>query len=530
MGERYIDLSVVAASRWSRRRFLGAGGALLLAACTGGSGDSTAASTTTLATPALPDDPFTLGVASGDPLPDAVVLWTRLAPDPLAGGGMPEVDVPVRWEVAADEGWRHVVADGEAVAMARYAHSVRVDVRDLDPGRPYWYRFSVGTHESPVGRTRTAPAPGDSGGSLLLAQASCQHWGTGHYTAYRDMAEAEVDLVVHCGDYIYESTQGPVRPVPVPEPVDLRGYRNVHALYRTDEHLQRAHAIAPFLLTWDDHEVENNYQGMAPEADSTTPDPGAFAERRAAAYQAWWEHAPVRLGPPSGPDLDIYRQVRWGGLAELLLLDTRQHRSDQVCAATDIGPRCDESQRPDFTVLGQAQEQWVRRALDGAEAAWTVLAQQILVSQWRFAPGNGAWNLDQWDGYPAARERLVRDLRESAAPSPVVLTGDVHTSWVGTVADDFDDPAAVGRATEFVAPGVSSEAPGLLGQVAPMLLSNSPHLAWGETEHRGWVRHDISAEEWTAEFRFVDDPADPASPLTIGSRWTVPHGQRVERA
>lgn len=530
VGESYTDLSEVA--RWSRRRFLAAGGAALLAACSGGKSDgATRRTTTTLAAPRLSGYPFTLGVASGDPLPDGMVLWTRLAPEPLEGGGMPTADVEVRWEVAEDDGMRDVVASGRVLAMADFAHSARIDVRKLDPGRPYWYRFTLGDDESPIARTRTAPARRDATAGLRLAHVSCQHWGTGEYAAYRDMVDADdLDLVVHCGDYIYESTQGPVRPVPLPEPTSLDDYRNTHALYRGDEHLQAAHRMAPWLLTWDDHEVENNYQGTAEAYDSTTPGTKAFAARRTAAYQAWWEHAPTRLDAPTGPDLDIYRRFQWGQLADLLVLDTRQHRSDQVCAEEDIGPRCDAAQQPDFTVLGDVQEQWLRQSLDEVSTTWTVIAQQIVLSQWRFAPGDGAWNLDQWDGYPLARERLLGDLRDSGAPSPVVLTGDVHSSWVGTIADDFDDPASPVRATEFVGPGVSSEAPGLLGQVAPTLLDQSPHLAWGETEHRGWVRHEVSPTEWSTEYRFVDDPADAASGVSTGARWHLPAGGQVERA
>ena len=253
MGEAYADLSE--AARWSRRRFLGATGALLLAACSGGKGGGGAGqTTTTLATPRLSGYPFTLGVASGDPRPDGVVLWTRLAPEPLAGGGMPAADVEVRWELAADDAMRDVVTSGRALALAELGHSVRVDVRKLDPGRPYWYRFMLGDDETPIARTRTAPAGRDASATLRLGHVSCQHWGTGEYAAYRDMADADdLDLVVHCGDYIYESTQGPVRPVPLPEPTTLEDYRNTHALYRSDEHLQAAHRLAPWLLTWDDH-------------------------------------------------------------------------------------------------------------------------------------------------------------------------------------------------------------------------------------------------------------------------------------
>jgi alkaline phosphatase D len=543
----------------SRRGFLGLSAAAILAACSGDGGGDPAGTTApaptagttskppaTTATsvpvtspvtsaPAPPAtfarDPFTLGVASGDPLPDGVVLWTRLAPDPLApGGGVDPVDVEVAWEVARDDGMRDLVLAGTALAGAGAAHSVHVDARGLDPDREYWYRFRAGDYATPPARTRTAPAAGRvPSRPLRVGHVSCQHWTSGFYTAYDDLVAHDVDLVVHCGDYIYErgSSTG-VRPDPLPEALDLDGYRARYALYRSDPALRAAHALAPWIVTWDDHEVENNYTGAHPEVDSETPRRRAFLARRAAAYQAWWEHMPVRIAAPSGPDLRIHRSVRWGGLATFHVLDTRQYRSDQVCADADIGPRCDAAFTPDFTVLGAEQEAWIAGALGGGSdgggsggARWDVVVQQVVLHQWRFAEGNAVWNLDAWDGYPLARDRFLAALAASAAPGRIVLTGDVHSSWVGDVVADFDDPAAEVLGTEIVAPGVSSTAPDILSTVLPVVLANSPHVAWGETTRRGWVYHEIGTGGWRSDVRLVDDASVEGSAVRTASSWHV---------
>ncbi|HEX6312700.1 MAG TPA: alkaline phosphatase D family protein, partial [Acidimicrobiia bacterium] len=482
--------------------------------------------------PNLASDPFTLGVASGDPLDDAIVLWTRLAPDPLApDGGMTNGDVDVEWELLDGERTR-VVASGTAVAAAELGHSVHVDARGLDPDRPYRYRFMVGDYETPIAHTRTAPAP-DAGRRLRMGHVSCQMFEEGYYTAYADIAaDEDLDLVAHCGDYIYESpTGGEVRTDPLPEAVTIDDYRARYALYRSDADLRAAHARCPWVITWDDHEVENNYHGDTPEDGSTTPGPADFAARRAAAYQAWWEHMPVRFDPPGGPDLRIHRRVRWGRLADLLVLDTRQYRTDQVCAeGSDIGPRCDAAFTDDFTMLGAEQERWLDRQLPKVAGNWTVLVQGIAVMQWRFAPGNAVWNLDGWDGYPAARDRLMASLLDTRAPNPVVLTGDVHSSWVGALQENFDDPSAQPLGTEHIAPGVTSPPSGLLRDALPAVLENSPHIRWAEADHTGWVRHDVTPGEWRTEYRLVDDVTVPGSAVTVASRWLTPDGGAVAEA
>ncbi len=544
----------IANRRLSRRGFLGAAAAGLLAACTNGGNESAPttraptssstttptptsiapATTTTTSVPSLASDPFTLGVASGDPLPDGVVLWTRVAPDPLEiGGGLDPEPVDVAWQIGTDENLRDVAAEGIAKAEPDAAHSVHVDANGLEPGRDYFYRFRVGDYETPIARTSTAPAPGSVPDALRVGHVSCSHYGA-FWAGYRDVAAANPQLVVHCGDYIYErASSSGVRPDPLPEAVDLDGYRARYALYKGDADLQAAHSIAPWLITWDDHEVENNYQGVVPEVGSDTPEREAFLARRAAAYRAWWEHMPVRMAAPSGPDLAIYRSTAWGGLAAFHVLDTRQYRSDQICGEDggDIGPRCDAAFAPDYTVLGADQEAWLARQLGESEAVWSSLVQQIVVQQWRFAPGNGAWNLDQWDGYPTARDRLLDALR--AAPGSggtTVLTGDVHSSWAGSLALDFDDPDAAVVGVEMVAPGVGSSPSDLLAGLGPVILENSPHVAWTEGEHQGFLIHDITPQEWRTQFRLVDDATRTDSPITVASDWVIEAGGPLIRA
>ncbi len=539
---RGFDLGPAARARLGRRGFLGLAGATLVAACTGDGGSQATATTAATATttaapgPALFDtNPFTLGVASGAPLPDGAVLWTRLAPDPAAGGGMSPQDVVTRWEVAADDSFSEVVDSGEALAMADFAHSVHLDVRGLEPDRPYWYRFMVGDYETPVARTRTAPAADAMAERLVVGQVSCQEFSSGWYTAYGDLADQMPDLVAHCGDYIYEGGSNSVREVSLPDPVSLEQYRDRYGLYKGDPDLQAAHAVAPWLVVWDDHEVEDNYQGSNPADHSSTPDPEEFLARRAAAYRAWWEHMPVRFEAPTGPDLAIHGTVPFGQLASFHLLDTRQYRHSQECADPDlalgdVGPRCDASFEPTYTVLGADQESWLGDTLAESEARWNVLVQQIVMGQWRIAPGNSVWNLDQWDGYPAAREALFDQLRSSGAQNPVVLTGDVHSSWVGDLADDFDDPASGLVGTEFVTTSISSLAPDALGAIVPAVVENGPHMHWADASKRGWVRHEITPEQWRADFRHVADATVQGSEVATETSWVIGDGDGVQPA
>jgi len=494
----------------------------------------TSSTTTTASTlppgPSFTSNPFTLGVASGDPAADSVVLWTRLAPDVGApDGGMDPESVTVGWQVGADEEMTEIVASGEALADPQFGHSVHVELGDLEPARTYWYRFFVGDHESEIARTRTAPAASAMPSQLVFGHVSCQNYNAGHWTAYEDLAADDLDAVLHCGDYIYERNSPDVRDLDLPEPTDLAGYRGLYAAYKSDPALRAAHAVAPWIVTWDDHEVENNYQGDFPSEGSDTPDLAGFLDRRAAAYQAWWENMPVRLTAPTGPSWGMHRGVDFGQLVSLSVLDTRQYRSDQVCAPADIGARCEQAFDPEFTVLGPSQETWLHDRLEASDARYTLLQQGVVMQQWRFLPGDEAWNLDQWDGYPAARQRLFEDLQATESQNPIVLTGDVHSSWVGSLAVDFDDADSEIIGSEFVGTSVSSTG-SQLEPIIPVVLAQNPHIEWAQAARRGWTRHVVTPDQWEAEYREVDDVTTADSPVSVSTRWVVPDGGTVRQA
>lgn len=327
----YFNFQQLLSNRVNRRRLLiGAGALTGLALATGGQRK-------VLAQPKFSSYPFTLGIASGEPYPDSIVLWTRLAPDPFNGGGMPRQNVPVQWLIAADENMRQVVRSGTTMATPEFAHSVHVEVQGLRPARWYWYQFRVGNEVSAIGRTRTAPAPRARLNQLNFAFVTCQKWEDGFYSAYRRLAEEDLDVVFHLGDYIYEygiNSTGGARNITLPEQFQqetktLEQFRLRYALYKTDPDLQKAHALFPFVVTWDDHEVDNDYT----DAISENNDPVAeFLARRAAAYQAYYEHLPLRrFSAPRGADMRLYRRLTFGDLAEFSVLDTRQYRSDHPC-------------------------------------------------------------------------------------------------------------------------------------------------------------------------------------------------------
>jgi alkaline phosphatase D len=482
--------------------------------------------------PSLPAGLFALGVASGDPLPDSVILWTRLVSDTQAdGGGLPDQPLPVRWEVAADDAFGDVVASGDAVAEPALAHAVHVDASGLEPGTWYWYRFSVGDTASPVGRTRTAPA-GDDADRLRFAFASCQNFQAGFWPAYDHMAAEDLDLVVHLGDYMYEDGPDPgaVRTYLSPAPADLAGYRRRLAEYKSDPALQAAHARAPWLCTWDDHEVRNNYAGDVPDqADEASVSRDQFHQRRAAAYQAYYEHMPLRVEPPDGAELRLYRTVGWGELARFYVLDGRQYRSDQACdAGRDVGLVCAEADDDDRTMLGADQEAWLGRRLGESDATWNVVAQQTIVSPIVVPVGGSAGgNLDQWDGYRAARRRLVDQLRE--VENPVILTGDIHASGVGVVSEDPDDPASPPAVPELVGTSISSGFPRDLVALVEAAAAASPAVRYVEARRRGYVVVDVTADELRVDFRYVSTVDTPQAEIATGATWVVTAGDPEPR-
>jgi alkaline phosphatase D len=490
-------------------------------------------------------NPFGLGVASGDPLPDGVVLWTRLVRDPLDAASMGSRPVQVSWQVASDPSFRRVVRAGSVTARSTWAHSVHVDVRGLRPGRDYWYRFRAGPHLSAIARTRTAPTAGAPLSRLRFGIANCQDWQNGYYPAYRDMAEFDLDLVLHLGDYIYE--QDPrADAVRQHNPASgtaaglgqlstLADFRNRHALYRTDAQLQAAHRAFPFVAIWDDHEVEENYADL----DDTQDDlPYAqryqtrqeFAVQRAHAYQAWYEHTPIRATYlPGSPDLRIYRRLDFGTLLRLNLLDTRQYRSNQPGdVPSDLGPQLLGDANATGTLTGPEQEAWLLDGLRSSPARWNVLGQQVMMAATRFVnpPPASIVNLDQWDGYSPQRARLLAGIRASGATNPVVLAGDIHSTWVSDLKLNFDDPASPVVATEFVSTSITSDFPAELLPVAEA--SNAAFNPWvryfnGRTH--GWLRMDVDHARWLAEERSVASVAAPDAPASTTARWVVEPGR-----
>ncbi len=506
----------------SRRQFLT--GAASLAAF--------APFTRLLAQPRFENDPFALGVASGYPAPEGVVLWTRLAPEPLtAGGGMPRAAVEVAWEVATDEAFRNIVRRGKEAAGPRWAHSVHAEVAGLEPARHYFYRFHAGGAVSPTGRTRTAPAAGAAPERLRFAFASCQQYEQGYYAAYRHLAGEDLDLVVHLGDYIYESSWGRrhVRKHGTEEPITLEEYRNRHALYKTDLNLQSAHAAFPWLVTWDDHEVDNDY---AADRSQDRDPPAVFLMRRAAAYQAYYEHMPLpKRMQPRGPDMRIHTRADFGALARFHVLDDRQYRSQQVCPRPGRGggnvvpaEECPDLQAPGRTMLGAAQEQWLHDGLAGTGARWNVIAQQTLMARVDRAPGEGRsfWT-DGWDGYPKARERLLKFVAENRVANPVVIGGDVHMFVVADLKTDFDDPGSPVVATEIVGTSITSQA--LSQKSLEAWRADNPHIKFADSTRRGYTSVELSAGSCVMRLRTVDDVTDPASGARTLATYTIEDGR-----
>ncbi|MFJ5773341.1 alkaline phosphatase D family protein [Streptomyces sp. NPDC093094] len=515
-----------------RRRFLTAGTAVLGASASAQLWLPAAAR----AEAPLPEGVFGLGVASGDPLPDGVVLWTRLAPEPLDGGGMPERTVPVLWEVAEGERFARRVRRGTAYARPELGHSVHVDVRGLCPGRTYWFRFRAGGRISPVGRTRTAPHPYAAGGALRLALAPCQNWQHGYFTPYADMLAQDPDVVLFVGDYIYESAPSATavrRHEGSGEPYTLTQYRNRYAQYRnryaqyrnryaqyrSDPDLAAMHANAPFVVTFDDHEVDNDFAGEIPQdPDRQTHD--AFVARLTAACRAYYEHMPVRAAAiPDGPHIRMHRRLEFGRLARLDVLDTRQYRSDQ--AVSQAGAR-----DPALTLLGARQKRWLLEGLRDSPARWNLIASQIMMAETDLLAGEGKqWFYDAWDGYQAERNEFLKAFR--GVRNPVVLTGDRHLTMVSELRADFADPASPVVGAEFVGTSVSSggdqDQDAFRREWGPRLADN-PHWKLIDAR-RGHHLFDVRRDGIDARVRVVDTVRSPRSASGTLARLRVDAGR-----
>jgi alkaline phosphatase D len=461
--------------------------------------------------------PFSLGVASGEPAPDGFVIWTKLSPKPLErGGGMPKKAAEVEWSVATDEKMRQVVQKGVTLARPELGHSIHVEVGGLRSGRDYFYQFRIGREYSRIGRSRTLPSPGAVVRQLRFGVAGCQRYEDGFFTAFRHIADERFDLVFHYGDYIYEYRverpgEGPLRVVRVmpgepDECYTLDDYRLRYSLYQLDLDLQEAHASAPFVMSYDDHEVDNDWAGDTTE-DNTPPE--LFRLRRAAAFQAWYEHLPLRRAQiPRGSDALTYRRFTVGDLVTVNVLDTRLFRSPQACPQ---GPRvssnCREALEPGRTMLGHKQERWLYDGFTKSETHWTLLAQQVPIMRIDYDPDPNVFSpdLDKWDGAPAARDRLCAAIEGSKLKNLVVVSGDVHQNWAGELKKDFNDEKSEALGIEFITTSVSAASDGFdINDNFRKILQQHGHLKFFNGQ-RGFTRHTVTPDLWQTDFQVLEN-------------------------
>ncbi len=474
--------------------------------------------------PELSGNPFSLGVASGDPTPDAVILWTRLAPDALAAdgaGGMPEEKADVVWEVASDAAFVSVVGTGVFTTTPAHGHSAHVDATGLEPGTAYHYRFRYADWTSPVGRTRTLPS--GSPERFGVAVVNCQMYESGRFGAYQHLVDEEVDVVLHLGDYIYEYAAGTSSRSPKPDRLleTLADYRLRYASYKSDPQLQAAHARHPFVLTWDDHEVANNYMGdVLPGVGS----PALGQARKTAAYQGWWENLPSRVGPPENGALAVYQDFAAGDLVRIHVLDERQDAAVPPCRdtaqpGTDFG-NCEAREGEDRTRLGADQEAWLAKSLAKGGVTWNLLGNPVVLAGVDGGTKTAAYYLDTWDGFPQARTRLIEQL--AATDNPVVLTGDYHAGMVLDVnAVPFDTTSQL-VAPEFMSPPISS-------LLFPADVSaRTPQLRQQLNDH-GYMTVTVTPEKLTVVFRCIEDVGDPDTAIASKATWVVTAGDPVAR-
>ena len=462
-------------------------------------------------------DLFPLGVASGDPTATSVILWTRLiSPD---GTPLPGTDIAVDWEIASDDGFADIVASGTAPAVGALAHSVHVDATGLQPDTWYWYRFSADGRTSATGRTRTFPGAGATPDQVRFGVATCQNWSDGYYTAHAALAAEDLDFVVFVGDYIYErSKSSGARPISLPLSEDLPTYRTRYELYKGDENLQASHHAFPWIVTMDDHEVANDTVGDAGQEGAGAGDPAAiaaFRARRADAFQVWYEHQPLRLPAPESADYTLYRTVEHSDLVRFFVLDGRQYRSlypDGKGSGADTPARHAESQ----TMLGATQESWLDEQFAATDARWNVIAQQTVMTATPLAVGTSVlFNFDQWDGYVAARDRLLRSLVANQVRNPMVLSGDIHLAGAAALrVGDYEAPGNPDVAYEIVATSISS---GFGDDLLPVFESAIPKISWvsyANARLRGYSVVTVTADSFTTDFRVVASTASPSSTVS----------------
>jgi len=486
--------------------------------------------------PAFDGDPFSVGVASGDPDSTSVVLWTKLAPKPMEpNGGMGRETIEVHWELADDEAMKKVVARGTAPATPELGHSIHVEVDGLKPDRWYFYRFRSGDASSPVGRTRTLPADDANPDQVRFAFASCQNYEQGLFTAYEHMAKDDLDLVFHLGDYIYESPGADkrVRKHTGPEKskiMSLEDYRGRHLQYRSDPLLHHMHAKCPWFVTWDDHEVDNNYANDISEKNDFSKrsvEPAKFLIQRAAAYQAYYEMMPLRKRSlPIGPDMLLYRKATFGRLAEWLVLDTRQYRTDQP-NKDGKKPLNTEALDPKNSLLGTQQREWLEKSLISSGAKWNILAQQVMMGMVGSISllKEPVYSMDQWPGAAHERMELVKFLADRKIANPVVITGDIHSNWVNNLRVDDRKSEMPVVATEFVGTSISS---GGNGPKEPKgedtLLAANPCVKF-HNRQRGYVRCTIKPGTWTSDYVVIDEVMKAGGNASTLASFVVEAGQ-----
>lgn len=474
------------------------------------------------------DDPFSLGVASGDPDHESVILWTKLAPKPLeAAGGMPDVPVEVLWEIADEASFNKVIASGKATAVPALGHSVHVEAKGLKQDHWYYYRFKCGDATSPTGRTRTLPHPGATPDQLRYAVTSCQRWEHGYFTAYQQMAKDQPDFVFHLGDYIYEYATRPglIRQTQGPELVSLEQYRNRYSQYRTDKDLQAMHAACPWFLTWDDHEFDNNCANDISEEKNVTP--AQFLLRRANAYQAYYEMMPLRpTSLPKGPHMQLYRKGAFGKLAEFFILDTRQYRSDQPNNDRK-SPLNEAAFNPRNTLLGKTQREWLFDSMKNSSGTWNIIAQQVMMAlvDRDPRPENDQYSMDQWPGYAAERQKIIEFIRDHKISNPVVLTGDIHSNWANELRINDRQTDTKPYATEFVATSLSSGGNGKkVTKNLEALYSVNACTKFFSAE-RGYIMCDVTPKTYTADYKAIEEVEKPGGTTVSRAKFTVEAGE-----
>jgi alkaline phosphatase D len=476
------------------------------------------------------EQPFSLGIASGEPAPDGAVLWTRLAPNDGIPAAMANRNIPVQFEISETESFTKLAKRGTSMATPALGHSVHAEIRGLKPNRWYWYRFLAAGERSAIGRFKTTPAANAPQDRLRFAVASCQQWTQGLWTAYQHMADEDLDAVLHLGDYIYEQGyRGQVRPEGQSETFTLEDYRARHALYKSDPFLQAAHARFPWIVTWDDHEVSNNYANDIQEKGQPREE---FLRRRASAYQAFYEFMPLRRpSKPNGPNMTLHRRLNFGKLLRLHMLDTRQYRSDQVCG-DGIKKACPELNNPAQTLLGAAQERWLTQGIAKSPAVWDAIGQQIFVTYQDFDSGpDEVLNLDSWSGYPLARQRLIDSLSARPGANPVILTGDVHSAWAAQLHRDAQNTNSPCVAAEFVATSISSGGDGADATPRSQAsLDANPQIRYFNGK-RGYLRCDVTPTSWRTDYRSVEFVSRPGAPANTKASFRIAPGQlKLDRA